>query len=191
MTLEAAVFFGAWLRKPLQIAAALPSGPAVADGMASLVDLDASGVVLELGAGTGSITRGLLRQGCPADRLVAVERDRVLATHLKETLPTIRVLRGDATALEAMLRAFAIDRIAAVVSSLPIKWFPLEAQRAVVMPCFDRLAPGGRVLQLTNAFASPLRAAELGLSGSEVARVWRNMLPVQIWSYELSRRATT
>jgi phospholipid N-methyltransferase len=161
--------------------------------MAALVDLDADGVVLELGAGagTGSITRGLLRHGCPPDRLVAVERDRQLAAHLKETLPTIRVLRGDATALDTMLKTFRIERIAAVVSSLPIKWFPLEAQRAVVMPCFERLAPGGRVLALTNAFASPLRASELGLSAREVARVWRNMLPVQIWSYGLLRRATT
>jgi phosphatidylethanolamine/phosphatidyl-N-methylethanolamine N-methyltransferase len=74
-----------------------------------------------------------------------------------------------------------------VVSSLPLKWFPLAAQRAVVAPCVARLAPGGCILQVTNAFSSPLARRRLGLVGEEAARVWRNLPPAQIWAY---RRAS-
>jgi phosphatidylethanolamine/phosphatidyl-N-methylethanolamine N-methyltransferase len=70
-----------------------------------------------------------------------------------------------------------------VVSSLPIKWFPLAAQRAVLDACFARLGPGGAFVQLTNALASPVAAAELGLAGEEVTRIWAHFLPVQIWRY--------
>ena len=59
MAAEATVFFGLWLQKPLRIAAANPSGPRFADALARCVALDRPGAVLELGAGTGSITRGL------------------------------------------------------------------------------------------------------------------------------------
>jgi phospholipid N-methyltransferase len=70
-----------------------------------------------------------------------------------------------------------------VVSSLPIKWFPREAQCAVLRPCFARLGPDGHFLQLTNAFSSPLPIEHLGIAGREAARVWRNVPPAQIWAY--------
>jgi len=58
-----ALFFGSWLQKPRQIAAVTPSGKRLAQTMAELVDLDRPGPVLELGAGTGGITRRLLQAG--------------------------------------------------------------------------------------------------------------------------------
>jgi phospholipid N-methyltransferase len=70
---------------------------------------------------------------------------------------------------------------------LPIKWFPLLAQQAVVDPCLDLLGPGGRFLQLTNAFSSPLPIDRLGIAGREIGRVWLNLLPAQIWSYSRCR----
>jgi phospholipid N-methyltransferase len=54
---------------------------------------------------------------------------------------------------------------------------------AVVRSCFERLGPDGRLLQITNAFASPLPMDRLGIAGREAARVWANLLPTQIWLY--------
>jgi len=65
----------------------------------------------------------------------------------------------------------------------------LEAQRAIVKPCLDLLGPGGRFLQITNAFSSPLPIDALGIAGREISRVWLNLLPAQIWSY--SQRSET
>jgi hypothetical protein len=36
---------------------------------------------------------------------------------------------------------------------------------------------------MTNAFASPLAIAALGIAGRRVAFVWRNLPPSQIWAY--------
>jgi len=63
------------LQKPLHIAAASPSGTRLADAIANCVAFDRPGAVLELGAGTGGITRGLMRAGCPPDRIIAIERE--------------------------------------------------------------------------------------------------------------------
>jgi phosphatidylethanolamine/phosphatidyl-N-methylethanolamine N-methyltransferase len=94
---DASVFFGLWLQKPLRIAAANPSGVRPADAIASCVDLSRPGPVLELGAGTGSLTRGLLHAGCRPERIIALEREPRLVTILREEFPTITVLEGDAT----------------------------------------------------------------------------------------------
>jgi phosphatidylethanolamine/phosphatidyl-N-methylethanolamine N-methyltransferase len=178
-----ALFFGLWLQKPLQIAAVTPSGKRLAHVMAELVDLDRPGPVLELGAGTGGITRGLLETGCPRDRLIALEREPSLAAALQRSFPGIATIIGDATALAEHFARLGIDRLCAVVSSLPIKWFPVAAQRAIVEPCLALLGSGGVILQMTNAFASPIAIEPLGIAGERVAHVWRNLPPAQVWAY--------
>jgi phosphatidylethanolamine/phosphatidyl-N-methylethanolamine N-methyltransferase len=183
-----AIFFGLWLQKPLGIAAASPSGAHLADSVARFVDLSRPGPVLELGAGTGSLTRGLIRAGCPPQRIIALEREPRLARVLRREFPAMTVIEGDATRIDEYLPASA-GRLCAAVSSLPLKWFSASRQAAVVVPCLDRLGPEGRFLQITNAFTSPLAIDELGLAGCEVARVWLNLPPAQLWSY--ARRASS
>ena len=182
MTAGATVFFGLWLQKPLRIAAANPSGPRLADAFAHCVDLDRPGAVLELGAGTGSLTRGLVRAGCPPGRIIAVEREPRLVAVLRSEFPTMRVIEGDATRIDEYFAGRG-EQLAALVSSLPIKWFPLEKQRAIVEPCLELLGPAGRFFQMTNAFSSPLQMERLGIAGREICRVWLNLLPAQIWAY--------
>jgi phosphatidylethanolamine/phosphatidyl-N-methylethanolamine N-methyltransferase len=177
-----AVFFGLWLQNPMRIAAINPSGARLADTVARFVDLTRPGPVLELGAGTGSLTRGLIRAGCPPQRIIALEGEPRLAAVLRREFPAMTVIEDDATRIGDHLSA-RTDRLCAAISSLPIKWFSPQRQRAVVEPCLDRLGPGGAFLQITNAFTSPLAIEELGLAGGEIARVWRNLLPTQLWSY--------
>ena len=185
MSPEAGLFFGLWLRKPLQIASVYPSSKFLADAFAEMVDLHRPGPVLELGAGTGSLTEGLLRAGCPPERLIAVEREPPLARVLRRAFPKVTVLEADATRIGEALHAQGVAELATVVSSLPIKWFPAEAQRAVLLPCLDRLGPRGCFLQVTNGFASPVAIDNLGIAGQEARRVWRNLPPAQIWAYTM------
>ena len=180
---EKALFFRHWLRRPLGIGAVLPSSAAVAAAMAGALNLTRPGIVLELGGGTGSLTHGLLASGCPPERLISIEREPGLAALLRRRFPAIRVIEGDAMALGDILDAYETGRLAGVVSSLPIKWFPFAAQRDVVDACFDRLGEGCPFLQLTNALFSPLPMSRLGLGGTQFARVWTHLPPVQIWRY--------
>jgi phosphatidylethanolamine/phosphatidyl-N-methylethanolamine N-methyltransferase len=179
---DASVFFALWLQRPLRIAAANPSGARLADEVARCIDLARPGPVLELGAGTGSLTQGLVRAGCSPDRIIALEREPALVAVLRREFPTMRVIADDATRIGEYLAGSA-ERLAGVVSSLPIKWFPLASQDAVVRPCLDMLGPEGCFVQLTNAFSSPLPITRLGITGREIARVWLNLLPTQIWAY--------
>jgi phosphatidylethanolamine/phosphatidyl-N-methylethanolamine N-methyltransferase len=182
MNADAGVFFALWLQKPLRIAALKPSGARLADAVAGCIDLRRPGPILELGAGTGSLTRGLVRAGCPPERIIALESEPALVAVLRRVFPAMTVIEGDATRIGDYF-AGSVERFAAVVSSLPIKWFPVEAQYAVVKPCLDLLGPGGRFVQVTNAFVSPLPIDRLGITGRQVARIWLNLLPTQIWAY--------
>src|SRR5207302_6581003 len=105
------------------------------------------------------------------DRIIAVESEPRLAAVLRSQFPRLRVIEGDATRIYEYFPDRG-ERLAAVVSSLPIKWFPLEAQRAIVKPCLELLGPGGRFLQMTNAFSSPSQMDPLGSAGRACCRLW-------------------
>jgi phosphatidylethanolamine/phosphatidyl-N-methylethanolamine N-methyltransferase len=179
------IFMRHWLRHPIGIGALLPSGARVARAMARQVQLDRPGKVLELGAGTGGLSRGLIEAGCPADRLILLESEPELAAYLGNHVAGPRVLLGDALRIDAILDDMGVTELATVVSSLPIKWFPPVDQRAVVMPCLKRLGPGGSFIQLTNGIVSPIRFRAMGINGERVDDIWRHFLPVQLWRYWL------
>ena len=52
--------------------------------MAARVDTARTGLVVELGGGTGVITAALLARGVAPERLVVVEQSPALAAHLRQ-----------------------------------------------------------------------------------------------------------
>ncbi len=186
---ESALFFRHWLRHPLEIGAFLPSSAAVGRAMAKAVAFDRPGMILELGGGTGPVTASLLEAGCPPERLIVVEREAALAAMLRRRFERLQIVEGDACAIAEILAERGVTRLAAIVSSLPIKWFPIASQRAVIAPCLALAGEGGSFIQLTNALVSPVAMSALDLDGAEVARVWSQFPPVQVWRYRRRRGA--
>jgi phosphatidylethanolamine/phosphatidyl-N-methylethanolamine N-methyltransferase len=188
---ELRVFLSTWLRSPRTVGAIWPSGPALARAMAAQVDPTRPGLVIELGAGTGSVTRALLGRGVPASRLLLVERDPAFCRLLRRHLPGVTVIEEDAGRLRRALAARGTPRVCAVVSSLPLLALPFAAQRRIVRESARLLAPGGRFVQFTYGRGSPVHPAlmrRLGLTGRSVSRVWRNLPPAVVWSYTTSQQ---
>src|SRR5579862_8779302 len=113
---EALVFLRSMLDNPLRIGAVAPSSGALARLIASLVRLGSGEAILELGAGTGSVTRALLEIGVPRDRLYVIELDVRLHHYLQNRFPGVTVLRGDAASARELLPPHRVGRISTVVS---------------------------------------------------------------------------
>src|SRR4029453_7385811 len=117
-----ALFLKRWLRRPLATGAVMPSGRLLAEAMArttrAVID-GRPGHVVELGAGTGEVTKALLAAGVAPDRLVLVERDPEFATFLRRHFTGPRIVEGDAARLPRLLADHGMAPIPAVVSSPP------------------------------------------------------------------------
>jgi phospholipid N-methyltransferase len=133
---ELALFLGCWLKAPHRIGALAPSSRYLAQAMARQVDIRQARLVIELGGGTGSITRALLAAGLAPERLVVVEREERLHRRLVEQFPGLRVLRGDAAQLVALLRPLGITSASAIVSSLPLLSMPKRLRHRIVDQSF-------------------------------------------------------
>jgi phosphatidylethanolamine/phosphatidyl-N-methylethanolamine N-methyltransferase len=180
---EAALFLARWLKAPHRIGALAPSGPHLARAMVRQVNIRQAQLVIELGGGTGSITRALLAAGLAPERLIVVERDERLHQLLQERFPQLRVLRGDAAELVALLRAIGIASASTIVSSLPLLSMPKRLRHRIVDQCFTLLGERGRLVQFTYGFASPLPEREFSVTGMVTARVWRNFPPAFVWRF--------
>lgn len=162
--------------------AVAPSGRALARRMVEHVDPKAADPVLELGPGTGVVTRALIEIGVPAERIVAVEYNPEFCTILGERYPGLRVVQGDAYKLGATLSAIHEGKFSAAVSSLPLLLRPPTERRALVLDVMARLAPGGALSQFSYSPKPPVPpAAEYELTGG--GWVVMNMPPAKVWTY--------
>jgi phosphatidylethanolamine/phosphatidyl-N-methylethanolamine N-methyltransferase len=178
------LFLSRWIRAPLRIGALAPSSPHLGREMARAFDAGAARMVIELGGGTGRITRALLDAGVAPDRLVVIEADDKLAALLRARFPQLRVVHGDARDLCDLLRPLGIVSASAVVSGLPILSMPPETQRRIVGQAFELMGEDGTFVQFTYGPVSPVMApARRGLRAEVTGRVWRNFPPASVWRY--------
>jgi len=180
---EEVLFFRRWLANPMKVGAILPSSPALARLVARQVHAGPDQCVVELGPGTGPVTKALLAAGVPADRLFVVEIDAALCAHLRREFPAVNVIQGDATRLKSLLPAEWIGKVACVISGIPMLPLPVEVQRALIDAAFDVMAPGGDILQYTYSLASPIKEKPLGLKGRRKGIAMMNFPPAWVWSY--------
>jgi phosphatidylethanolamine/phosphatidyl-N-methylethanolamine N-methyltransferase len=184
------LFLKRWLRKPLAVGAVVPSGRLLAREMAraTLAALGGHpGSVIELGAGTGEVSRGLLASGLAADRLVLVERDPELAAFLRRHLRGPRIVEGDAANLGELLASHGIESVGAVASGLPLLSLPTAVVERIVRGAFEALPADGGLVQFTYGPASPmprLVSDRLQLTGDRGRRIWRNVPPAVVWTYK-------
>jgi phosphatidylethanolamine/phosphatidyl-N-methylethanolamine N-methyltransferase len=176
------VFARSLLRNPLAVGALAPSSPRLSNLIASRVNSSSSSV-LELGAGTGSITGALLKQGIEPERLFLIERDPLLVAYLQDRFPRVRVRCGDAVHASHILSSESVGQVKTVVSSLPIRNLAPHDQIATVRAILKALAPGGQLIQFTYAARCPIPARSLGLNAERVGRVWMNLPPAAVWRF--------
>ena len=157
-----ALFLKRWLRRPFATGAVVPSGRLLAEAMARTaraVIAGRPGHVVELGAGTGEVTKALVAAGIASERLVLVERDPEFASFLRRHFDGPRIVEGDAARLPALLADHGLAPIAAVVSSLPLLSLPSDVVNGIVGGVFDALPRGGALVQFTYGPKPPIPRA--------------------------------
>ncbi len=150
---------------------------------AAQAELTDGGLVVELGPGTGSVTRALLAAGIPEERLVLVERDRHLHAWLEGQFPRANVILSDARRLEEILPGGQAGRVSTVVSSLPLNSLPRKERDEIVRAAFRVLSDDGSLVQYSYGVPSPLPCEALGLAGERFAFAAVNLPPATVWRY--------
>lgn len=147
------LFFGKFFKHGTAIASLAPSSPWLSRATVSNVDWANARTVVELGAGTGPITKVIAEKARPETRVIVLERDPDFARILRERfahLAHFDVIEGDVRDLAQMLADRGIQQVDHVISGLPVPSFPKDLQRDLFRVVKQVLAPTGGYNQITE-----------------------------------------
>ena len=147
------LFLGKFLRHGTEIASLAPSSRWLSRATVRNVAWDRARVLVELGAGTGPITRVLAERAHPDCKVVVLERDPDFARLLRARFadrPNFDVVEGDCRDLAAILADRGIARADYVISGLPVPSFPADLRRDLFRVVKRVLAPEGTFNQITE-----------------------------------------
>jgi len=180
------LFLSSWLRSPKHVGAFAPSSDTLAAALAACVTKPAHDFVLELGAGTGVVTRALLDRGVPPEHLCVIERDRQFCTRLRQRFPEVLIIQGDARRLRRLLLAHGISQVDCVISGLPLLSLGPTTQLTVIHEALSVLAPAGYFNQFTYGLTVPVHPQvreRLHIEPERIGSVWRNLPPAALWRF--------
>ena len=182
---DSGLFLREWFANPQRTGAVAPSSPKLAAAMAHWLPTNPESYVLELGPGTGAVTEALIDHGLREDRLVAIEHNPKLASHLRKRFPHALIISGDAWKMVELLRErhHPIERVGSVISSLPLLNFPPEQCAKLADQIGTVLEDKGTWVQYSYHIGKrPPGSARFQYLASKV--IWLNIPPARVHVFQ-------
>lgn len=177
-----------FLKKPKQVGAILPSSARLAKAMVENISLENASNIAELGAGTGALTRQILRKKNAEASFFAVEIDEKMAGKLARKLKNLDIEAGRAQDLKALLQKRGLSQLDAVVSGIPWTFLSEREQDELLGVICECLNEGGCFTTFIYAFCSPIKrrrfARKLRVFFGEIKTpkiVWANVPPAFVY----------
>lgn len=176
-------FLQALFSNPRATGAVFPSSKYLAQKMASCIDRSKSGFVLELGPGTGAITKAIISIGVPDNKLIALELAPHFAFQLKEQFPNITVIKGDAMYMFELLKNQ--QPIYTIISSLPLRSLSKKDRDIIFSQIPKVLLPGGQFIQFSYSLKKESDFYPKNFKITNSFLVLRNIPPARVSVFQV------
>ena len=175
------------LRHPKITGSQLPSGYYLSKAMIDGVNPQTAGGIIELGPGTGPVTRQLIAAGFPEDRICSIELSEEFVDKLQEKYPRMKIIKGSAFDVEEWQSQIPFKEVQAVISSLPLMLFPPEQNFALIESVlFSKKLNANKMIQFSYFGRNPLRNQPNTADYIQIEKInfiWRNLYPATVWRY--------
>lgn len=178
-------FIVAAARNPGSVGSLVPSSTVLGQTIASKIKGDE--VIVELGGGTGSITKALISGLSHSQSLTVFERDAALVHTLKANIhahfhPNVHVLQDDARHLNSVFKPASVD---CIVCCLPFKSLPNMVVADIVNAMHEVLKPDGLLVRFTYDLIGDLAIIKHQFKQIESDLVLQNFPPAKVISYRI------
>lgn len=150
-------FLQAFLKNPGTVGSITPSSPELARRMVAGIRPNENNVVLELGVGTGAITKFLQEIVPHKDSYLGIELDRDLVRSLKKNYPDMKIIRGNALEASELHRKSGLGKVGTIICCLPFVSMPNEVGEKILQE-IDKFMQRGctfRTFQYAHGYYFP------------------------------------
>jgi phosphatidylethanolamine/phosphatidyl-N-methylethanolamine N-methyltransferase len=182
---ENRLFFRQWIKNPRQLGTLAPISVKLSRLAAheALKNYTPGTPVVEIGAGTGRLTRALLHAGVRPQDLTVVELDKDMCGFMKKSISGIQVIEGDANHLVDMIQPENLNKVGVVVSAIPLMYLSEDLRKSLMNAAFSVLKPKAKIVHVTYNPQSPLQFWK-EVKQSRVAATWFNLPPGFVWQFQ-------
>jgi len=186
---EHLVFLGALMRNPRSVGAIAPSSVQLARKVSQHVTPGSR--VIELGPGTGVVTRELLARTGESGTLMAVDTDRTFVERIRRAWPEVDCVCASSETLPLLAAPRGWTGVDHIVSGLPFAVLPAATTRLIIDAVQSVLRPGGTftTFQYAHTFRLPPAVAFRRQLSAQLASeptsqfVVRNVPPALVLSW--------
>jgi phospholipid N-methyltransferase len=177
------VFIQEFLKHPLQIGSIIPSSRFLERRVVEVAGIASGDIIVELGPGTGGITRAMLRAMPQHAKLLSIE----INTHFHSLVSRIEDDRliahfGSATDLRQIMSQYNLDPPNAIVSGIPFSTMSRSVGSQILEAVSSLLPPNGRfVAYQVNSQVATLCRPFLGTE--RISTEFLNIPPMRIFQW--------
>ncbi len=141
----------------MKVGSIAPSSPELAQKMLHGLKPTSDSIVLELGVGTGAVTKFI--QGLLTDdsSYLGIELDKNLVKSLRNNYPTMKIVRGNARDVHAIHGRSGLGKVGFIVCCLPFVSIPNEIGEEILLE-IDKFMEKGcvfRTFQYAHGYYFP------------------------------------
>jgi phospholipid N-methyltransferase len=177
------VFLQEFLKHPLQIGSIIPSSRFLEQRIVKASGAASASVIVELGPGTGGVTRAMLRALPRQAKLLSIEINPHFNT-LVSRIDDSRLIAhlGSASELREIISKYDLDPPDAIVSGIPFSTMSRSLGSQILEAVSSQLAPNGRfVAYQVNTHVATLCQPFLG--SAQTSTEFLNIPPMRIFQW--------
>jgi len=150
------LFFKSFLENPLRTGSVIQSSPFLVSQMIKPVNFCEAKVIVEFGAGTGVVTKKILKNMAQDSVLLCFEVNKNLCKELKNKVqdPRLKVISDGAEKLERYLKRYNAKEVDYIISELPLVVLPKEIGEKILFQITKHLKKGGQYIQFQYSLTS-------------------------------------
>ncbi len=178
-----------FIKTPKSTGAIWASSKALSKRMVSGLDFDNAKTIVELGPGSGSITKQILLKVSDQQSFFAIELNEELYKELSQKMPSLKLYNDNASNLKNIIDKENRKSVDLVISGLPWVLFPVKLQEEIMNAIIDSLSEGGnfvtfayvhgRVFPTSKRFVHMLHQKFSKVEKSKI--VWMNVPPAIVY----------
>lgn len=147
----------AFLKNPLTVGSIAPSSPELALKMIEGIEADEENIVLELGVGTGAITKFLLDRIPNDESYLGIELDKDLVKSLKKKYRNLKIVSGNACETSLIHQKSGLGKVGYIICCLPFVSLPNEVGEKILSEIDEFMQEGCtfRTFQYAHGYYMP------------------------------------